>query len=125
MLKLTKKTLINQYKSLRCITKSDKEDLVLIEDSTIHNSDLEEIANPDDVVKVIIPAHVFCVEDGAFDKFVNLQEATIEGEVWGVYRDINSNGAAQRYYVWDKPTELAKALKEPKDLNIRREFDWG
>ena len=72
MLKLTKKTLINQYKSLRCITKSDKEDLVLIEDSTIHNSDLEEIANPDDVVKVIIPAHVFCVEDGAFDNVKNV-----------------------------------------------------
>ena len=125
MLKLTKNTLINQYKSLRCITKSDKEGLVLIEDSTIHDSDLEEIANPDDVVKVIIPAHVYFVEDGAFDKFVNLQEATIEGEVWGVYRDIYPNGAAQRYYVWDKPTELAKALKEPKDLNIRREFDWG
>lgn len=125
MLKLTKKTLINQYKSLRCITKSDKEDLVLIEDSTIHASDLEEIANPDDVVKVIIPAHVFCVEDGAFDKFVNLQEAEIEGEVQAVERYLDWNGAIKVCYLFDKPSELAKALKQPKDLNIRREFDWG
>jgi hypothetical protein len=92
--------------------------------SNITSIDTQKIGNPSAVVKMKIPSKVVFIHGDAFQDFVNLQEAEIDGEVYKVSEYYTPNGGVQAMVDYKNPVKLATALKGGRAIHIKREYDW-
>jgi hypothetical protein len=102
-------------------TAGDDYYFVETERGSIDKNLFSNIENCEDIVRVEIPNNIVVIYGGAFEDFVNLQEAEISGYVYDVKRSFMDGAIGVN---WKNPTVLAESLKSGRYIEIRRDIDW-
>lgn len=88
--------------------------------SNITSIDTQKIGNPLAVVKMKIPSNVVFIHGDAFQTFVNLKEAVIDGNVYEVNECNKLDGEVVSNLDFKDSTTLAEALKRGNLIKIQR-----
>ena len=114
--------LVLSRKPAICLESDDDYRTVIFEGKTICKSLFADIDNCAEFTKVTIPENVVGVTGDAFEEFVNLQEAEIQGYVYEVKRTLGGGGTLD--IDWKDPAVLAEHLKSGCYVEIKRAMSW-